>query len=128
MWRNAGKTRYDDGRATVSCGQGKISLCIRKKGLQIHLQHNTLLSPPQSTWTPLDSTEVHLKVEGLGEMESSPVHSTQVYSSPLKGTRGNGVHSSPVHSTQVQTSPLKGRGGNGVQSSPLHSTPLHSLS
>ena len=69
----------------------------------------------------MDSTEVHLKVEGPGGMESTPLHSTQVYSSPLKGTRGNGVHSSPVHSTQVQTSPLKGRGGYGVQSSPLQS-------
>ena len=77
---------------------------------------NTLLSPPT---VYMDSTEVHLKVEGPGGMESSPLHSTQVYSSPLKGTGGNGVHSSPVHSTQVQTSPLKGRGGNGVQSSPV---------
>ena len=81
---------------------------------------NTLLPPT----VHMDSTGLHwgpLKVEGLGGMESSPVHSIQVYSSPLKGTGGNEVHSSPVHSTQVQTSPLKGRGGNGVQSSPVQS-------
>ena len=63
-------------------------------------------------------------------MESSPLHSTQVYSSPLKGAGGNGVHSSPVHSTQVQTSPLKGRGGmesSPVQSSPVHSSPYYRI-
>ena len=71
----------------------------------------------------MDSTEVHLKVEGPGGMESTPLHSTQVTqvnSSPLKG-RG-GMESTPVQSTPLKFKQVHSRVEGGMESSPVHVT------
>ena len=47
----------------------------------------------------MDSTEVHLKVEGTGGMESTPLHSTQGYQGEWSPLHSSPLHSSPLHSS-----------------------------
>ena len=47
------------------------------------LQHSTLLSPPESIWTPLDSTGLFTKYSQVHILMQTGVHSTPVQSSPL---------------------------------------------
>ena len=74
--------------------------------------YSTFLSPPESIWTPLDSSGLYPKY--------SQVHIFRGDWSPL--------HSTPVKSSPVQWTPLKSKYSTKYSKVIYHSTPFFKLS